>query len=250
MLNAQPITPMMQSAKFVALDIETGNAPLNDVAQVIDNWKPPANVKDPEKIEAKRAEHAAKRQDKAALLDASPILCIACRTEAGGVIFDAMGATGLEIHQWQVITSQDEKTMLQAFRTWADETITPDTIIAGHNCIGFDLPKIRNAFIRHRLQLPLFLLPQLRGDTGCEVVDTTKLAKAFTMQHRDDFLISLDTLADILKIARPKQAMSGADVPKAHERGEIAPILIYCCIDTETTAQAAQMMLGIAPNLH
>jgi hypothetical protein len=26
--------------------------------------------------------------------------------------------------------------------------------------------------------------------------------------------------------------------------------LIYCCIDTETTAQAAQLMLGIANNLN
>lgn len=250
MLNTQPITPMMQSAKFVALDIETGNAPLEAVERAIENYKPPANIKDPEKIEATRAEHAAKRQDKAALLDASPILCIACRTETGGVIFDAMNATGVEIPNWQVITSENEKTMLQAFRTWADSTVTPETVIAGHNCVGFDLPKIRNAFIRHRLQLPLFLLPQMRGDDACEIIDTMKLAKAFTMQHRDDFMISLDTLAGILEIERPKQAMSGAEVPAAFERGEIAPILIYCCIDTETTAQAAQMMLGVAANLH
>jgi hypothetical protein len=77
-----------------------------------------------------------------------------------------------------------------------------------------------------------------------------KIAKSFSMQHRDNLFISLDTLADILNIERPKQAMSGAQVPAAHERGEFAPILIYCCIDTETTAQAFQLMTGLSAALH
>jgi hypothetical protein len=248
--TATPIIEMAQTARFLALDIETGNAPIEAVEAAIENLKPPANIKDPEKIAAKMAEMAQKRAERAALLDASPILCIACKTDTGGVIFDSMGATGLEIHNWTVSTSDNEKSMLQAFRTWVDGAITPDTLITGHNCKAFDLPKIRNAFIRHRLKLPLFLMPALRNETTCEVIDTMQLGKAFTMQHRFNDFISLDTLADILQIQRPKQAMSGADVPAAHERGEFAPILIYCCIDTETTAQAFQLMTGISPVLH
>lgn len=247
--TATPITTG-QTARFLALDIETGNAPIEAVEAAIENLKPPANIKDPEKIATKMAEMAQKRAERAALLDASPILCIACKTDTGGVIFDSMGATGLEIHNWQVITSDNEKSMLIEFRTWADATVTPDTIIAGHNCVGFDLPKIRNAYIRHRLQLPLFLGLALRNDAACEIIDTMKIGKSFTMQHRDNLFISLDTLADILSIERPKQAMTGAQVPAAYERGEFAPILIYCAIDTETTAQAFQLMTGISPVLH
>lgn len=247
--TASPITTG-QTARFLALDIETGNAPIEAVEAAIENLKPPANIKDPDKIAAKLKEMAEKRAERAALLDASPILCIACKTDTGGVIFDSMNATGLEINNWQVVTSDNEKSMLIEFRTWADATITPDTVITGHNAIGFDLPKIRNAYIRHRLQLPLFLSLALRNDAACEIIDTMKIAKSFTMQHRDNLFISLDTLADILSIERPKQAMTGAQVPAAFERGEYAPILIYCAIDTETTAQAFQLMTGISPVLH
>ena len=165
-----------------------------------------------------------------------------------------MGKTDLKI-SWRAIESDNEREMLIAFRSWANNNINVETVITGHNLTAFDLPKISNAFIRHRLKLPLFLLPSLRDGTKNEIVDTMKLAKTYTMEHRDDFAISLDTLAGILNIERPQQAMSGAEVPAAevpaaHERGEFAPILIYCCIDTETTAQAAQLMLGIANNLN
>ncbi len=248
--TATPLTITQTTARFVALDIETGNAPNDAIERAIENYKPPSNVKDAAKIEAKRVENALKRHDKAALLDASPILCIACRTDTGGFLFDGMNAPPFDVANWELIASENEKTMLQAFRTWADSTITPETVITGHNAIGFDLPKIRNAYIRHRLQLPLFLSLALRNENSCEIVDTMKIAKSFSMQHRDNLFISLDTLADILNIERPKQAMSGAQVPAAYERGEYAPILIYCCIDTETTAQAFQLMTGISPVLH
>lgn len=247
--TATPITTG-QTARFLALDIETGNAPIESVEAAIENLTAPKNIKDPEKIAAKMAEMAQKRAERAALLDDSPILCIACRTDTRGFLFDGMNAPPFEVANWELITSENEREMLIAFRTWADGAITPETTVAGHNLISFDLPKIRNAYIRHRLHLPMFLLPALRNDPTVEIVDTMKLGKAYTMQHRDNLFISLDTLADILKIERPKQAMSGADVPAAYERGEFAPILIYCAIDTETTAQAAQLMLGISPVLH
>ncbi len=247
MFNQAKVFQLLTPAKFVALDIETGNAPADAVENAIDHWKAPKNWK-PETVEAKREEMATKKRDKAALLDASPILCIACRTDNNSTIFHSMGDTDLKIN-WTVSDHGTEKEMLSAFRQWADSIITPATVIAGHNLTAFDLPKIRNAFIRHRLKLPMFLLPQLRGEIGNDIIDTMKLAKAYTMEHRDTLMISLDTLADILNIERPKQAMSGSEVPAAFERGEFAPILIYCCIDTETTAQAAQLMLGIANNL-
>ena len=249
MFNQPTFNTLIIAAKFVALDIETGNAPSQAVETAIEHWKAPKNWK-PETVEKNRAEMATKKRDKAALLDASPILCIACKTDRHGVIFSSMSNAHVNINSWTVHAKTNELEMLIAFRLWANMVIVPETVIAGHNCIGFDLPKIRNAFIRHRLKLPTFLLPALRGETSNDIVDTMKLAKAYTMEHRDTLMISLDTLADILNIERPKQAMSGAEVPAAHERGEIAPILIYCCIDTETTAQAAQLMLGIANNLN
>jgi hypothetical protein len=247
--TATPIMAMQQTAKVMVFDIETTCAPLDAVENSIDNWKPPANVKDETKIEAKRAEMVLKKHDKAALLDASPIICIACKTDYNAVIFSGMPQTGVDINQWQVIECENEREMLISFRTWADSIIDCETLIAGHNVKHFDLPKVRNAFIRHRLKLPLCLTPALRGEISCEVVDTMALAKAFTMEFHNDLFISLDKLAGILNIPKHKLAMSGADVPKAHARGEYAPILAYCVLDVESTYQAAALMLNIAPNL-
>ncbi|MDD5216029.1 MAG: ribonuclease H-like domain-containing protein [Methylococcales bacterium] len=249
MFNQAKAVQFLPPAKFIALDIETGNAPADAIENAVTNWKAPKNWK-PETVQAKREEHAQAKREKAALLDASPILCIACKTDTQNAIFSSMGVELTPINHWKVHAHKNERDMLQAFRSWANSIINFETLITGHNLVNFDLPKIRNAFIRHRLQLPLFLLPALQGEFKNEIIDTMKLAKAYTMEHRDDFLISLDTLADVLNIERPKQAMSGAEVPAAFERGEIAPILIYCCIDTETTAQAAQLMLGTAANLN
>ncbi|MFI3123424.1 MAG: hypothetical protein QX194_05795 [Methylococcales bacterium] len=83
MFNQAKMIQLLSAAKFVALDIETGNAPIEAVENSIENWKAPKNWK-PETVEAKRAEHAEKKRDKAALLDARPILCIACRTDKHG----------------------------------------------------------------------------------------------------------------------------------------------------------------------
>jgi hypothetical protein len=108
---------------------------------------------------------------------------------------------------------------------------------------------LRNAYIRHGLKLPEILKPRLRDEMTAETVDTMSLFKAFSMEHRDDFMISLDAVAVGLGIERPKQIIDGAQVPKLHREGRYESILIYCAIDTATTARAWQLMSGNAPDL-
>jgi len=248
MFNQAKVLPMLVPASFVAIDIETGNAPEEAVAQAIDDWKPPKNWK-PETVEAKREEMAAKKVDKAALLDSSPILCIACRTDYGMFCFNGMDAVNYDVTGAAVYSCGSEKEMLIMFRSWADAVVSPNTSVVGHNVRDFDMPKIRQAYIRHRLKPPAFLVPSFRGDNSCEVVDTMALIKAFSMQHRSAPMISLDTVAIILCIERPKQLVTGAEVPLLHADGRYHEILIYCCIDTETTAQAFMLMSGISNDL-
>lgn len=248
MFGVSQAVQIYMPAKFVAIDIETGNAPKEAVELAIDNWKPPKNWK-PETVEAKREEMAEKKADKAALLDASPILCIACRTDYGMFCFNGMDAVKYEVTGSTVFSCGSEKEMLIMFRAWADAVVSPNTSVVGHNVRDFDMPKIRQAFIRHRLKPPAFLVPSFRGDNSCEVVDTMALIKAFTMQYRNLPMISLDVVAIVLGIERPKQLVSGADVPKLHADGRHHEILIYCCIDTQTTAQAFMLMSGISKDL-
>lgn len=239
--NIHPLT-ILKPANWICIDIETGDAPEEAIQAAIDAWKPPKNWK-PETVEKNRAEHAAKAWEKAALLDASPILCVVAKTDVAGSVFNGMDTTS-GVPGWDNHPCGTERGMLVALRSWLDRTTTPETVIVGHNIRGFDLPKIRNAYIRNGLRLPEILKPRLRDEEKAETVDTMSLYKAFSMENRDNLFISLDTVAAGLGIERPKQIIDGSQVPKLHKEGRYEPILIYCAIDTATTARAWQLMTG------
>jgi hypothetical protein len=234
-------------------------------------WTPPSNIKDPAKIEERRnsalekietdrvaalvkieerrAEATARIREKAALLDASPILCVALKTDRLNIVLNGMNSDPPAIEGCDVWPCQNERGLLLALRVLLDENTTPQTVIVGHNVRNFDLPKLRQAFIRHGLKLPEILKPRLRDEERAEVVDTAFLFKSFSMEHRDDFCSSLDTVAATLGIPRPKGVISGADVPRLHRAGEYAAILTYCAVDCACTARAYQLMTSTAPDL-
>jgi hypothetical protein len=80
-------------------------------------------------------------------------------------------------------------------------------------------------------------------------VDTMSLIKRFSMELRDEKFISLDRVATVLNIEKPKQIITGADVPGLYRQGQYQAILTYCAIDTATTTRAYLLMTGQAPDL-
>lgn len=243
------LVPQPAPAAWLVFDLETGDAPEEAIQAALTGWKPPANIKDGEKIEARRQEAAEKIRERAALLDASPVLCVAIQTDATAVLFNGMDTEEHTVTGWEVMPCGDERGLLLKLRDWLDTNTGPQTLIGGHNIRGFDLPKLRSAYVRHRLCLPELLKPRLRDEPAPEVVDTMSLYKAFSMENRDNLFISLDTVADGLGIVRPKGVISGSDVPRLHAAGENAAILTYCAIDTATTAWAFLLMTGIGGGL-
>ncbi|MDS4070520.1 MAG: ribonuclease H-like domain-containing protein, partial [Candidatus Competibacter sp.] len=222
------ITPL-RPASFVVLDLETGDAPEDAIESAIAAWKAPSNWK-PETAAAKRQEAAEKIRERAALLDASPILCIAIQTDLERTIFNGMSEEAPTIEGWKVIGCGGEAGMMRALRAWMNAGTTPETVIVGHNARAFDMPKLRNAYVRHGLRLPELLKPRLRDEDKAELVDTSSLFKAFSMEHRDDFCPSLDAVAASFGIQRPKQHMSGADCPRLFKEGRFVEVLTYCAI--------------------
>ena len=81
----------MKTAEWIVLDLETGDAPTEAVARKMQDWQPPSNLKDPEKIAARRKEAAEKAIEKAALLDESPILCIGMQTDGARFLLNGGG---------------------------------------------------------------------------------------------------------------------------------------------------------------
>lgn len=236
-------------ATWLSLDIETGDAPDLDVQAALEGWRPPANIKDPSKIAERRREAEQKITDRAALLDSSPILCVCARSNFGALAFNGMDDSRPEIQGWQVTGCGNEREMLCRLRVVLDEYATPETTIVGHNVRWFDLPKLRHAYIRHRLRLPEVLKPRFRDEERAEVVDTMSLFKSFSMENRDSLFVSLDTVCTALGILRPKTIINGADVPRLHRQGKYLEILTYCAIDAEATTRAYLLMTGQAEDL-
>lgn len=241
----------LEPAHWLALDLETGDAPEEAIQAALKDWRPPSNVKDPEKIANRREEAAAKIRERAALLDAAPVLCLALQTNREALLLNGMDAEAPTVEGWRVIGCNDERGMLLTFREWADRSANPGTVLVGHNHRGFDLPKLRARYVAHRLRLPAILAPSIGPDAArMETVDTMHLFKAFSMENHNEKFIALNTVATGLGIPRPKQIISGGDVPRLHrEGGHTALILTYCAVDAATTARAYQLMTSTAQDL-
>ena len=230
----------LTAADYVVIDCETGDAPVSAIESALEAWKPPKNWK-PETVEAKRSERAEAISNKAALLDASPIICLALKTDRMAIILNGMDDTGPDVPGWLCLPCIDERGLLMALRTILNNATSPGTVLCGHNVLGFDLPKIRNAYLRHRIALPMALAI---GDESPDVYDTMRHIRYYSMEVTDERFVSLDTIARVLGIPQPKQVITGADCPRLHRDGRIAEILTYCCLDVTTTERAFLLMTG------
>ena len=248
-MNAQlSLVPQVCPARYLVLDIETGNASDADIETVLRCWKPPSNLRDQTKIEERRQEAALKIRERSALLDSAPILCVGIQTDFARAVFNGIDDVIYDVGGIDTTSCGNERDMLLELRKWLDINTSPDTILVGHNVRGFDLPKLRSAYMRNKLLLPNLLAPKmLNGEQT--IVDTAYLFKSFSVEHRDDFCPSLTSVCNGLNIPQPKVVISGAEVPKMHQEGRYVEILTYNMIDVLATARAYLLMSGNAEDL-
>ena len=120
---------------YLVFDIETRSLPLETIKAkgLMPSFKPPANIKDPEKIKAREAEHEADVMEKAAL---DPLLSTVC---AVGVIY----GDG-EMFEWNTDRNKTEAEILQW--TWTHMRLCFNDMgrIVGFNTHGFDIPFLIN----------------------------------------------------------------------------------------------------------
>lgn len=218
-------------ALYVVHDIETGHAPKKVIDATIKRWKAPSNMKDEEKIEARRKEYAKKVREKSALLDAAPIICIANRTDKIAVVFNGMSDKEYTIEGVETVPCGNERGMLIAYREWLDKSSNEETALVGFNLFAFDMPKLRAAYVRHRLRLPGVLQPRPL-DKQQPAVDIMRLfLKYFTTEKHGDRMISLEEVLDRLGLPEYKTRVNGAQVPGLHKRKKFKEILTYAAID-------------------
>ena len=240
--NVVTLQAQAPKADYIVFDLETSDAPESAIEAAIAGWKAPSNWK-PETVEAKRAEKAESIRDKAALLDSSPIACIAALASTGArVVFAGMGEKQpCEVPGWVISQMPTEREMLQLFGAWLDMIAGPDTRLVNHNLFGFDLPKLRGAFVRNRLPLPLCLKPRDDGSRQ-PAFDTMRQFQGYSIEHRDTPFVSLDTACIAFGIDRPKQHMSGAEVPRLVREGRFSEVIVYSAIDVSATDELYRLM--------
>lgn len=238
------------NTKWIVIDIETADAPESAILEALAAWRPPGNCTKQDTIETKRQEAETRYREKAALMDASPIICIAVTTSDGKqILFSGMPANGIRVEGWHVIEAPDERFMLIGLRQWLDHLAEPDATLVGHNIRSFDLPKLRQAYIRHGMRIPEMIRIRMDDETPLRTVDTMSIIRSFSMELRDEKFVSLDQVARVLGIERPKQLVSGADVPGLYRQGCHHEIATYAAIDATVTMRAFLLMTGQAAEL-
>lgn len=235
-------------AEYVVMDLETGPAPEEAIARAMAAWEPPANIRDEAKIEARRSEAEARIRERSALLDAAPILCVAVKTQAQALLFNSMDSADHRIDGVMLFSCGTERAMLLALRTWLDTLTTANTLLVGHNLLGFDLPRLRGRYVWHRLCLPECIQPRLIESERQPISDTMRLYQSFSIEHRDGFA-SLDEMATGLGIPHHKGIADGSMIPTLHAAGEVRTILQYNVLDVLTTEACWLHMMCDSPDM-
>lgn len=235
----------------LCIDIETCHASEEAIQDELDLWKPRSNWK-PETIEANRIKKAETIKNKSALLDSAPIATVGvCDEDAGVTVFHWLKLESGMQEGFRSEQCADEKEMLIGYREFSDKMTDSETALVGFN-LGFDLPHLRIAYIRHNLKLPNHLIPR----SGNPIADVQYLfGKYFTSKNGAEFSLGLDETVKRLGIAPEGKQMKGADVPvyvakgfkakgktsKAHEE-----VIIYNAIDVLLTMRAFLLCTGMS----
>lgn len=238
-------------SNLCSIDIETAHADEKVIEREIEYWKPPANIKDADKLEAHRQAFAEKVREKSALLDAAPIACIGVRTEKTGMHFSAMSEKAYnKKREVYFIAPENECKMMIDFREWANKNLTDKTILVGFNIFAFDLPRMRAAYMRHDLKLPRALMPRILDAEKQPAIDVmTMFTGSFTADRYRDFSISLQEVERRLGFDEYKNKISGKEVPDMIAKGKFKEVLTYAELDATDTLASAFKMMGLSKNL-
>lgn len=230
---------------WLALDIETaGGRPEDAESWMRANWAPSPKWK-PETIGARYLEMLGKKTERLALLDASPIISVAIRTPLEFGVWHSMQAAPPSTVQGAFVHGfATEREMLSAFRTFLAGRTNEETLLVGHNILHFDLPRLRQAFLRNGLQLPAVL-----SADGQPAFDTMReFCRRFSADS-DSGMIGLDELLKKIGLPSHKDIASGADVPGLFAAGQFETILRYTLLDVATEADVFLRLTGCSPSL-
>lgn len=233
--------PAINHYEWLAIDIETSNGRPDDAERAMRAWQPAARWK-PETIGARYLDALAAKREKLALLNGAPIVCVALRSETELRCLHSMRAEPPKVLGGGLVEGfATQREMLIALRAVLEARVGPDTVIVGHNIIGFDLRKLRWAYLRERVRMPGALV-----DKDQPVYDSmVEYGRRFSME-KSELFVGLDALLEEWGIPTHKATVDGSMVPQLHAAGQYDSIVGYCLLDVLAESDVFLRMTGRA----
>ena len=224
---------------YICLDIETIEGQPEDAnAWMRLHWNPDKRWSN-ETVGKRYHEMLAKKIERLSLLDTSPILIISWRSDQHLFVLLMMTEHEPEQRDQAVVQGfPDQASMLASLGSlmglWCDE----ETILVGHHIKGFDLPKLRWAFIRHQIPLPHVLAAKDQP-----IYDTMReYCARFSLD--DKIMIGLHDLLTTFGLPSHKEIVEGSQVSELYEAGEHDVLIQYAILDVLTEADLFLRMTG------
>lgn len=250
-------TSPLLAQPWLAIDIETANGRPEEAERWMRlHYTPPSHYKTAEACGKNYLEMREKKLEKRALLDSSPVVIVTVQTPTAGLHgLHCLGATPAATHAGTGGLVQGFATareMLIALRTGLDSLTAEGTVIAGHNIIGFDLPKLRWAYLKAGLRMPYALAPS----ASQPVFDSMRQYGKHFSQVEKPFI----ALADLLEefgIPSHKSELDGSKVPGmvaeilaggSNAPGLLDQLLTYALKDAAVEAHLFLAMTGQLPD--
>lgn len=230
---------------YCVLDIETGNGrPEGAEHWMRVNWSPSPNWK-AETIGKRYLEALERKRERMALLETAPIICVALKSDTELRCLHAMGAHDPRVVEGGGLVEGfgDMAGMLLALRCLLDAMMEPEAPLVGHNIRGFDLPRLRLAYLRNGLRLPVCLAQQNQATFD------TMLEYGRRFGGGRDAFVSLDDVLEAFGLESHKGLIDGKDVPTLHAAGQAATIVRYAMLDVLAEAEVFERMTGAARGL-
>lgn len=145
------------------------------------------------------------------------------------VSFSADGAEGT----WLIEGAEQEHDVMAFVSEALGRFLGPETVLAGHNIKGFDLPVLLNRWRFHAVRPPAWFPRYSRGcwAGGCLLYDTMEQAPGKTPFVKMDKLCQAYGLPSGKSLLWRGEPMNGGRVLEAYEAGEFGLLTAYCQAD-------------------
>ena len=233
--------------QYLVLDLETSDGRADEAErELLSSWRPNPKLT-PQTIGAKYLEALEKKKERLALINDAPIVAVSLRSESELRCMHCLGAAApraIEVEigspAAMVEAFATSREMLLALRSLLDLLVAEDTLLVGHNILGFDLRKLRWAYLRERLRLP-----QALAWRDQPVFDLMReYSSRLALRSDETFMVSLSTVLDGFGLPNHKSEMDGAQVPRLVSEGKVDELVAYALRDVLAETSLFLRMAG------